>query len=85
MAALPQIGMQPTTFANPLGINGFAFVEFAAPDAAGLHELLRRMGFTAVARHRSRAITRYRQGGVDFLVNEAPDSFAAAISRSMLR
>ena len=80
MAALPQIGMQPTTFANPLGINGFAFVEFAAPDAAGLHELLRRMGFTAVARHRSRAITRYRQGGVDFLVNEAPDSFAAAFA-----
>ena len=80
MAAQPQLGMQPTTFANPLGINGFAFVEFAAPDPAGLHALFRRMGFTAVARHRSRAITRYRQGGVDFLVNEEPGSFAAAFA-----
>jgi len=67
----------PALFANPLGINGFEFVEFAAPDAAGLHALFRRMGFTAVARHRSKAITRYRQGAVNFLVNEEPDSFAA--------
>ncbi len=77
MAAQPQLGMQPTTFANPMGIDGFEFVEFAAPDAAGLHALFQRMGFTAVARHRSRAITLYRQGGVNFLVNEEPDSFAA--------
>jgi 4-hydroxyphenylpyruvate dioxygenase len=62
---------------NPLGINGFEFVEFAAPDPALLHALFARMGFTAVARHRSRAITRYRQGAVNFLVNEQPDSFAA--------
>ena len=62
---------------NPLGINGFEFVEFAAPDASGLHALFNRMGFTAVARHRSRPITLYRQGEVNFLVNETQDSFAA--------
>jgi 4-hydroxyphenylpyruvate dioxygenase len=62
---------------NPLGINGFEFVEFAAPEPALLHALFARMGFTAVARHRSRAITLYRQGGVNFLVNEQPESFAA--------
>ena len=62
---------------NPLGINGFEFVEFAAPDASGLHALFVRMGFTAVARHRERAITLYRQGAVNFLINETKDSFAA--------
>jgi 4-hydroxyphenylpyruvate dioxygenase len=77
MAAQIDPGMQPVTFANPLGINGFEFVEFAAPDARVLHELFARMGFTAIARHRSHAITLYRQGGVSFLVNEEPDSFAA--------
>ncbi len=62
---------------NPLGINGFEFVEFAAPDASGLHALFQRMGFTAVARHRNRPITLYRQGEVNFLVNETQGSFAA--------
>jgi 4-hydroxyphenylpyruvate dioxygenase len=73
MNAQPQPAMHP----NPLGINGFEFVEFAAPDPALLHALFPRMGFTAVARHRTRAITLYRQGGVNFLVNDQPDSFAA--------
>src|SRR6187455_1505393 len=80
MSAQPKLGMQPTTFANPLGINGFEFVEFAAPDATLLRDLFRRMGFSPVARHRSKAITLYRQGGVNFLVNEEPDSFAAAFA-----
>ena len=80
MSAQPQLGMQPTTFANPLGINGFEFVEFAAPDPAQLHELFRRMGFSPVARHRSKRITLFRQGGVNFLVNEEPDSFAAGFA-----
>ena len=77
MSAQPQLGIQPTTFANPLGINGFEFVEFAAPDPAQLHELFRRMGFAPVARHRGKRITLFRQGGVNFLLNEEPDSFAA--------
>ncbi len=67
----------PAPYPNPLGINGFEFVEFAAPDAAGLHALFRSMGFTAVAKHKAKAITLYRQGGVNFLVNEQPDSFAS--------
>ena len=75
----PNLGMQVTTFENPMGIDGFEFVEFAAPAGQGaqLHEYFRNMGFTAVLRHRQRAITVYRQGGVNFLVNEEPDSFAA--------
>ncbi len=78
----PNLGMQPTTFANPMGIDGFEFVEFAAIDAAPLHALFRRMGFTAALRHRTRKITVYRQGGVNFLLNEDPDSFAADFAKA---
>lgn len=70
------------THGNPLGIDGFEFVEFAAPDSALLHDLFRRMGFTAVARHGQRQVTLYRQGDISFLVNEQPDSFAAEFSRT---
>ena len=79
MNAQPNLGMQVTTFENPLGIDGFEFVEFAAPAGQGalLHDYFRKMGFRAVLRHKSRPITVYRQGGVNFLVNEDPDSFAA--------
>jgi 4-hydroxyphenylpyruvate dioxygenase len=77
MNAQLQSAETPTGMPNPLGIHGFEFVEFAAPDATGLHALFRNMGFTAVAKHARKAITLYRQGGVNFLVNEEPDSFAA--------
>ncbi|HWU52214.1 MAG TPA: 4-hydroxyphenylpyruvate dioxygenase [Tahibacter sp.] len=82
MSAQPNLGMKPTQFDNPMGIDGFEFVEFAAADGRLLHDLFKRMGFTAVARHRHRAITLYRQGGVNFLVNEDPDSFAADFAKA---
>ncbi|HEY0418065.1 MAG TPA: 4-hydroxyphenylpyruvate dioxygenase [Acetobacteraceae bacterium] len=62
---------------NPMGTDGFAFVEFAHPEPEALHALFPRMGFTPVARHRSKAITLYRQGDVDYLVNEEPGTHAA--------
>jgi 4-hydroxyphenylpyruvate dioxygenase len=72
-------GMQVTTFDNPLGIDGFEFVEFAAPadKAAQLHDYFRKLGFIQVARHKTRPISTYRQGDCTFLINEDPDSFAA--------
>lgn len=84
MNAQPNLGMQVTTFENPLGIDGFEFVEFAAPKGRGdlLHDYFRKLGFTAVLRHKIRPITVYRQGGVNFLVNESPDSFAAAFAEA---
>jgi 4-hydroxyphenylpyruvate dioxygenase len=79
MNAQPNLGMQVTTFDNPMGIDGFEFVEFAAPAgrAAELHALFGKMGFSTVLKHTSRPITVYRQNGVNFLLNEDPDSFAA--------
>lgn len=83
MSANPNLGMQPTTFENPMGIDGFEFVEYAAPpeQAGHLHDYFRRLGFVQVARHRSRAISTYRQGDCTFLINEDPDSFAARFAR----
>jgi 4-hydroxyphenylpyruvate dioxygenase len=77
MNAQPNLGMQVTTFENPMGVDGFEFVEFAAPEPQLLHDLFPRLGFTAVARHKTRKVTLYRQGQCNFLVNEEPDSFAA--------
>ena len=62
---------------NPMGIDGFEFVEFSAPDARELHDLFKRLGFTAVARHKTKQVTLYRQGDCTFLVNEEPNSFAS--------
>ena len=75
----PNLGMQVTTFENPMGINGFEFVEFAAPEGQGarMRDYLEKLGFTAIARHRKRAITLFRQGTINFLLNEEPDSFAS--------
>ena len=38
---------------NPLGTDGFEFIEYAAPDPAALGRLFEQMGFTAIAKHRS--------------------------------
>ena len=62
---------------NPMGTDGFEFVEYAHPNPAELHTLFRSMGFTPVARHRSKAITLYRQGDINYVVNEEPGSHGA--------
>ena len=63
-------------FENPIGTDGFDFVEYAAPDPKVLHELFKKLGFRAVARHRREALTLYKQGDVNFLINEEPGSYA---------
>jgi 4-hydroxyphenylpyruvate dioxygenase len=65
---------------NPMGTDGFEFVEFAHPHPQQLHALFARMGFAPVARHRARNITLYRQGGVNYLVNEQAGSHAAVFA-----
>jgi 4-hydroxyphenylpyruvate dioxygenase len=67
--------------ANPMGTDGFEFVEYTAPDTKALGRLFESMGFSAVARHRSKDVTLYRQGEINFVVNAEPDSFAQAFAR----
>jgi hypothetical protein len=57
-------------------MDGFEFVEFAHPDARALSALFETMKFTAIAKHKHKAITRWRQGGVNFLANAEPASHA---------
>ena len=67
---------------NPIGTDGFEFVEYTAPDVSLLHALFERMGFRAVARHRSKAVTLYRQGDVNFVVNAEADSHGGRFAKA---
>jgi 4-hydroxyphenylpyruvate dioxygenase len=66
---------------NPIGTDGFEFVEYAVPDPAALGALFERMGFSAVARHRHKNVLLYKQGDVNFIVNAEPRSFAQNFAR----
>ncbi|HEY4542368.1 MAG TPA: 4-hydroxyphenylpyruvate dioxygenase [Noviherbaspirillum sp.] len=66
---------------NPMGTAGFEFIEYAAPDPQALGALFEQMGFAAVARHRHKNVTLYRQGEVNFIINAEPDSFAQRFAR----
>ncbi|HVE47998.1 MAG TPA: 4-hydroxyphenylpyruvate dioxygenase [Casimicrobiaceae bacterium] len=71
----------PQLWDNPLGTDGFEFIEYAAPDPAALGALFVQMGFSAVAKHRSKDVTLYRQGDINFIVNGESQSFAQSFAR----
>jgi len=72
--------------ANPLGVDGIEFVEYATARPQELGALLERMGFAASARHRSREVVLYRQGGMNLIVNaHAPRRPAPTLSAMALR
>ncbi len=62
---------------NPAGLDGFDFLEFSAPNVHDVETYFKNMGFTAVAKHRFRNITLYRQGHIRFLLNQEENAQAA--------
>jgi 4-hydroxyphenylpyruvate dioxygenase len=66
---------------NPMGTDGFEFIEYAAPEPEAMAAFFVRMGFTAIARHRHKKVTLYRQGEINFILNAEPDSFAQRFAR----
>ena len=64
-----------------MGTDGFEFIEYAAPDPQAMAEVFERMGFTPIAKHRHKNVTLYRQGGINFIINAEPDSFAQRFAR----
>jgi 4-hydroxyphenylpyruvate dioxygenase len=64
-----------------MGTDGFEFIEYAAPDPAAMAGVFERMGFRAIARHRHKQVTLYRQGGINFILNAEPESFAQRFAR----
>src|SRR5882757_176958 len=69
--------MSSDLYDNPLGTDGFEFVEYTSPNPAALSSLFESMGFTAVAKHRSKNVLHYKQGGISFLLNMEPQGQAA--------
>jgi 4-hydroxyphenylpyruvate dioxygenase len=59
-------------FDNPIGTDGFEFVEFTGPDPQAIAREFEAMGFTAVSRHRSKNVLRFKQGDINFLLNMEP-------------
>jgi 4-hydroxyphenylpyruvate dioxygenase len=66
---------------NPMGTDGFEFIEYAAPDPVAMGALFVRMGFQPIAKHRHKDVTLFRQGDINFIINAEPDSFAQRFAR----
>ena len=65
-------------YENPLGTDGFEFVEFTSPDPMILAKLFESLGFTPVSRHRSKNVIRFKQGDINFILNMEPSGQPAA-------
>ena len=67
-------------FDNPLGTDGFEFVEFVSPAADSLAELFGKLGFVEAGRHRHKDVSHYRQGDINFILNREPGSQAESFA-----
>lgn len=63
-------------FENPMGLDGFEFVEFSAPERGVLEPVFETMGFELVAKHKSKQVELWRQGDINFITNYEPKSHA---------
>ena len=63
--------------ANPMGLDGFEFVEFSAVTRGIIEPIFTTMGFTHIANHRSKDVLLFRQNDVNFIINYEPDSYAS--------
>ncbi|RTR00226.1 4-hydroxyphenylpyruvate dioxygenase [Halomonas nitroreducens] len=75
---------QTVSTANPIGTDGFEFVEYTAPTEEGieaLRQLFLKLGFTETRKHRSKAVTLFQQEGINFVLNAEPNSHAAEFAR----
>jgi 4-hydroxyphenylpyruvate dioxygenase len=68
-------------FENPMGTDGFEFVEYTAPDPEVLRSLFERLGFPVAARHRSKNVTLHSQGDINFIINAEPAGFGQTFAR----
>jgi 4-hydroxyphenylpyruvate dioxygenase len=68
-------------FENPIGLCGFEFVEFTAPEPGIIEPIFTQIGFTKIAQHRSKSVELWRQGGINFLINYEPGSHASFFAK----
>ncbi len=67
---------------NPIGLDGMEFIEYAGPEAGLFKKLFADIGMTAIAKHKSKNVTLYRQNDVNFLLNEEEGSFASDFAKT---
>ncbi|MFA6220379.1 MAG: 4-hydroxyphenylpyruvate dioxygenase [Erythrobacter sp.] len=68
-------------FDNPIGLDGFEFVEFCAPEKGMIEPVFEAMGFAHVASHRSKDVELWRQGQINLILNYEPRSAAWFFAR----
>jgi 4-hydroxyphenylpyruvate dioxygenase len=73
---MAQAAMKQDMFPNPMGTDGFEFVEYASKEPEKLAKLFEGLGFTAVAKHRRKNVMLYRQGDINFILNAEPNGQA---------
>src|SRR5687767_1293189 len=71
-----------TNALNPMGTDGFEFVEYTAPEPGLLRSLFERLGFPVVARHRSKNVTLHSQGDINFVINAEAGSFGQKFAQA---
>lgn len=70
-----------TPWENPMGTSGFEFIEYTSPEPEKLAQTFESLGFKAIAKHRRKNVTLYRQGSINFLLNAEPNSFASRFAK----
>lgn len=81
LVATTSLNSNTDLFDNPMGTDGFEFVEYAAIEPAPIAAVLESIGFAAVAQHRSKVVTLYRQGQINFILNTEPNSSATVFAQ----
>ena len=71
----------PDLFENPIGLDGFEFVEFCAPEKGMVEPVFEAMGFSHIADHRSKDVQLWRQGRINLILNYEPKSAAWFFAR----
>jgi 4-hydroxyphenylpyruvate dioxygenase len=68
--------------ANPVGLQGIEFTEFASAQPENLHRLFCEFGFSRTHRHKTLKVDLYVQNDIHFLLNQTPSSFAAVFTQT---
>ena len=80
--SVKRMSAQRNLWDNPCRTDGFEFVEYASDNPEALTKLFDQLGFTPIGRHRSKDVTLYRQGDINFILNAEPDSQAARFTQT---
>lgn len=74
----PSVSVDVPEMPPRVGVDGVEYVEFAADQkqADTLGELLTSIGFAKVGRHRQKAITLWKQGDINLIINSESEGFA---------